>query len=79
MQFTAGSKVQSAREERDQAIGLARHYRNLAKSRQLEKRILKNDLEGKIETVRDFWRNKIVEGGCRSGQILWNALMKKFL
>ena len=70
-------QVHSAREQRDKALGIARHYRDLAESRQLDKRILKNDLEGKIETVRDFWRNKIVEGGSRSGQILRNALMKK--
>ena len=41
-----------------------------------EAKLMKNDLEGKIETVRDFWRNKIVEGASRSGQILRNALTK---
>ena len=39
-----------------------------------EAELMKNDLEGKIETVRDFWRNKIVEGASRSEQILRNSL-----
>ena len=26
--------------------------------------------------MRTFWRNKVVEGGCRSGQILRSALIK---
>ena len=47
---------------------------DLGEASQLEKRTLKNDLERKIETVCDFWQNKIVEGGSRSGQILGNAL-----
>ena len=42
-----------------------------------EAELIKNDLEGKIETVRDFWWNKIVAGVSRSGQILRNALTKK--
>lgn len=70
-------QVQSARKERDRALSLARQYRDLAEARQAEKRTLKNELERKIETVRDFWRNKVVEGGSRSGQILRAALIKQ--
>ena len=72
-----GEQVQSARKERDRALALARQYRDLAEACQLDKRTLKNDLEKKVETVRDFWRNKIVEAGSRSGQILRNALIKQ--
>ena len=34
-------------------------------------------LDGKIEIVRDFWRNKIVEGGSRSGKMLRASLIRK--
>ena len=43
---------------------------------QMEKRALKHDLESKIETVRNFWRNKIVEGSSQSGRILRAALIR---
>ena len=70
-------QVQSARQERDRALSLARQYRNLAEASQLEKRTLKNELERKVETVRDFWRNKIVEGSSRPGKILRAALIRQ--
>jgi len=68
-------QVQSARQERDQALSLARHCRDLAEASQAEKRTLKSELEGKIELVRNFWRNKVV-GHSRSGQILRAALIR---
>ena len=72
-------KVHTARHERDQALFLARHYRNIAEEKQSEKRILKSNLEGQIEIVRNFWRNKIVEGDTRSGRILRAALIRKYI
>ena len=72
-----GEQVHSARKERDRALALARQYRDLAETCQQDKRTLKNDLERKVETVRDFWRNKIVEAGSRSGHVLRNALIKQ--
>ncbi len=62
--------VQKAREERDQALKLAQQFRNIPEQSFSEKRCLQYELESKVETVRDFWRNKIVEGGSRSGSIL---------
>ena len=70
-------QVQSAREERDRALSLAQQYRNLAEASQLETKTLKNELERKVETVRDFWRNKIVEGNSRSGNMLRAALIRQ--
>lgn len=70
-------QLQSVRKERDQALSLARCYRDLAETRQAEKRVLKKELEGKVELVREFWRNKVVEGSSRSGQILRAALVRK--
>ena len=69
--------VQKAREERDQALKLAQQFRNIAEQSFSEKRCLQYELESKVETVRDFWRNKIVEGGSRSGSILRASLLRK--
>lgn len=70
-------QLDSARKERDQALSLARCYRDIAEARQAEKRLQKTELEGKVELVRDFWRNKLVEGSSRSGQILRAALIRR--
>ena len=75
--FHCKQQLQSARNERDRALLLARQYRDLAEASQAGKRTLQIELERKIETVRDFWRNKVVEGGSRSGQILRAALIKQ--
>ena len=66
-------QICTARRER---LFLAQRYRNLAEESQSEKRVLKNHLERQIETVRDFWHNKIVEGDSRSGRILRAALIR---
>ena len=69
-------QICKARHERNRALSLARHYRNLAEKSQSEKRTLKTNLEGQIETVRDFWRNQVVEGSSRSGRLLRAALIR---
>ena len=50
---------------------------NLAEKSQTDKRLLKISLEKQVETVRDFWRNKVVEGDSRSGRMFRNALITK--
>ena len=57
--------LQSARQERDNALLLARQYGDIAEECQTEKRRLKHKLEERVELVRNFWRNK-VEGGSRT-------------
>ena len=66
-------QLEYARRERDNAILLARQYRDMAEECHTEKR---SHLEEKVELVRHFWRNKVVEGGTRSGQILRAALLE---
>lgn len=63
--------INAARHERDQALMLARQYRNDADACRSEKREMKCELE------RGFWRDQIVEGGSRSGRILRTALVRK--
>ena len=69
--------IQEARTERDQALLMARQYRDAAESTRAEKRELQFTLEKRIEVVRDFWRNKVVEGGSRSGVMLRAPLLRK--
>lgn len=69
--------IRRARKERDEALHTAQRYRNMAEIARKEKRDLKSKLEGKIETVRNFWRNQIVEGNSRSGRILRESLIRK--
>lgn len=70
-------QLRRARYERNKALSLAQHYRNVAEEKQSEKRALKSELEQQIEVVRDFWRNKVVEGSSRSGRILRAALIRQ--
>ena len=69
--------VRTARSERDQALRLAMHYRDMAEGSHREKQDLQHRLEARVELVRDFWRNQIVEGGSRSGKMLRAALLRK--
>lgn len=68
-------QVNSARQERDHAILLARHYRNKAEESVSEKRTIQHQLESKVEVTRNFWRNKIIEGNSSAGKILRAALI----
>lgn len=69
--------VRIARSERNQALRLAQHYRDVAEGTNREKRNLQRKLEVQVEIVRDFWRNQVVEGGSRSGKMLRAALLRK--
>ncbi len=68
--------IRKVRNERNDALCLAQHYRDIAEKTRKEKRDLKNKLENEIEIVRNFWRNKIVEGKSRSGKILRESLLR---
>ena len=77
LQCNVKKNLRKARYESNQALSLAQHYRNVAEERQSEKRNLKSELEQQVEVVRDFWRNKVIEGSSRSGRILRAALSRK--
>ena len=38
---------------------------------------LQADMNRKVQTVRDFWRNEIKEERSRAGKILHKAILKK--
>ena len=77
-----------ARAERNDALLLAKHYRDVAETLKLENKHLREDMEGCITDIRkqaatdvsnmkEVWRNQIVEGGSRAGKILRAALLRK--
>ena len=69
--------IKQTRNDRDQAlIRLSNSYRDLAETLKKEKRDIEHKLVSKIEIVRDFWRNKIVEVDSRGGKILRASLLQ---
>jgi len=71
-------RIQELENERDQALQSTRIYRDLAEKLRTEKRILHNDMCKKLEVVREHYRNKIVEGSSRSGQMIKLAMKQTF-
>ena len=80
--------VMKARAERNDALLLAKHYRDVTETLKLENKNLQEDMEGRIIDIRKqaaadvskmktIWRNQIVEGGSRAGKILRAALLCK--
>ena len=53
-------RVRTARSERDRALCLTKHYRNMAEETHREKRDLQHRLEAQVELVRNFWRSHIL-------------------
>lgn len=70
------SVLDKARNDRNDAMIEAKFYRNMAEELKQEKREMENDVKARIEVVRDFWRNKIFEGGERAGKTLKISLEK---
>ena len=69
--------LQEACNDRNKAMIEAKCYRDLAENLKKEKRELENKLQTETEVVRDFWRNKIIEGDSRGGKILRASLLRK--
>ena len=59
--------LEDVRRERNNAIMLARGYRDMTEQCQTEKQKLKYKLEEKVAVVRNFWQNSVLEGSSRSG------------
>ena len=70
-------EVEAARRERNRALAVARQYRDMAEASITKRRQMKSELEERMEVVRNFWHNNVIEGGSRSGRILRAALIKK--
>ena len=66
--------VQNAVEDREMAILTARRFREKAERLELENEKLKYEMNASLHRVRSFWRNKVAEGGTRTGKCIQKAL-----
>lgn len=66
-----------ARAERNDALLLLRQYRNMAEHMEKQKQEIKKQMVSRVECIKNFWRNQVVEGGSRSGKILRASLIRK--
>ena len=76
--LTTASEVSSSKfinkivEEKNDAVKLTMHYRNLVEALQSENRKLHCTMNDSIDTVRKFWRNSILEGRTRKDMLNTN-------
>lgn len=68
--------VQNARIERNDALQLAKFYRDRVEDLVKEKRDLRHSLESQVDRIREFWRNQIIEGGSRAGRMVRASLLR---
>ena len=68
------SYIQQSQDKTAKALHLAQHYRTVAENVRSESLKRQKEAEGKVEIVRNFWRNKIYEGSSRAGKIVQSAL-----
>ena len=62
--------------ERDTAVKTIRSLRNKVEDLQSKNRKLYCEMNDKIDTIRNFWRNRLVEGDTRSGMCVKLAVRK---
>lgn len=68
------SAIKKEQEKTHKALEDAIFYRNLAERLRKEKRQAVSNMNDKVELVRDFWRNTILEGSTRGGRMVKKAL-----
>ena len=68
--------IEKAQHEQDNALLEAKIYRDLADELKKDKRELAQAYAGRVAMVRDFWRNKIIEGDSRGGRLLRASLLQ---
>ena len=56
------------------ALRKAAYYRDMAEELKKDNRKLRVEMSERIETVRKFWRNSILEEGTRAGKMIMLAL-----
>ena len=71
------SCIEEIRCECDKALKDTILYRYIAEQLRKEKRALHNKLTEICETIRDFWRNNLVEGCSSGGRMVREALFRK--
>lgn len=71
---SASKYIKQVVEERNSAVKLALHYRDLVEDLQSKNRKLHCTMNDRVDTIRRFWRNSILESGSRGGLCVKKAL-----
>ena len=69
----AEQRIRTAEADKVRALTQAQRYRDLAERYRSEQRDTKVNMSRTIETVRQFWRNKILESNTRAGRMVMMA------
>ena len=75
--LTAKQYITSLIKERDEAIMSAQMCRNKVDELRTANRRIYCNMHDRIDTIRNFWRNNIVEGNSRAGMCIKLALQQK--
>ena len=73
-ELTVKDYVSKLIEDRDMAITTAQSYREKVEALNIENQKLNCEMHDRVQRIRTFWRNKIVEGGTRAGKFVKKAL-----
>ena len=65
--------------ERDDALNVARSYRDQVDALRTRNRKLYCEMNDRVDTIRNFWRNNIVEGSTRAGRCVRKAIKKIYI
>ena len=71
---SASKYIKQMVEERNNAVKLTLHYRDLVEDLQSKNRKLHCTMNDRADTIRRFWRNSILESGSRGGLCMMKAL-----
>lgn len=72
--ITAQQCITKLSKERDDALEMARSYRNCVDELRARNRKLYCEMNDRIDLIRNFWRNNIAEGSTRAGLCVQMAI-----
>ena len=68
--------ITELQQERNDALKSAQSYRNIVDDLQQKNRRLQCEMNNRCDTIRNFWRNNIGEGGTHGGKMVRASLCK---
>ena len=71
---TVVRRFQQSQNDTFKALKLAQYYRDIAERMKDEKLESEQRMKKEVKTIRNFWRNNIMEGSTRAGRMVKKAL-----
>ena len=71
---TVVRRFQQSQNDTFKALKLAQYYRDIAERMNDEKLESEQRMKKEVKTIRNFWRNNIMEGSTRAGRMVKKAL-----